>query len=193
MAYSDYGGYAFRNGVRVEERSDCRIAPDGMIVSSPGCWPGWVNIGDPEKKEQEGSWPMEHVVLGDGPFYVGLYKQLNVSIYDKNKFISHIEESITSTIKDEEKKVKHFTQLTGKVDSTPQPEYIVTTVFTDEDNYYSYVKLEQPDGVIWCGFSGYGVGAGLEDADYGYSTEKRVKMLKEFFPEGFTNESDKKQ
>jgi hypothetical protein len=30
--------------------------------------------------------------------------------------------------------------------------------------------LEQSNGTVWHGFSGYGVGAGLEDAGYGYST-----------------------
>jgi hypothetical protein len=29
MAYSDYGGYAYRNGKRVENRSDCTITPEG--------------------------------------------------------------------------------------------------------------------------------------------------------------------
>lgn len=40
--------------------------------------------------------------------------------------------------------------------------------------------MTQPDGVVWTGFSGYGVGAGLEDAGYGYSTEEREDKLLKF-------------
>ena len=51
MAYSDYGGYAYRNGERVRERSDYTITPDGgdgyrentgtiAISKFPlACWP----------------------------------------------------------------------------------------------------------------------------------------------------------
>ncbi|VTR95113.1 unnamed protein product [Gemmata massiliana] len=41
MASSDYGGYAYRNGRRVEEWSDAVLSPDG-IQSTPGGWPGWT-------------------------------------------------------------------------------------------------------------------------------------------------------
>jgi hypothetical protein len=36
MAYSDYGGYAYRNGKRVTERSDATITPDGDAYGTPG-------------------------------------------------------------------------------------------------------------------------------------------------------------
>ena len=35
MAYSDYGGYAYRNGKRVEARSDATISPEGDVFGSP--------------------------------------------------------------------------------------------------------------------------------------------------------------
>ena len=51
MAYSDYGGYAYLNGIHITERSDTSIKIDSTT-------------------EIDG-----HVVLGDGPIYVVLYKQ----------------------------------------------------------------------------------------------------------------------
>ena len=56
MAYSDYGGYAYLNGIHIAERSDTSIKIDSTT-------------------EIDG-----HVVLGDGPIYVVLYKQ-SVIIY----------------------------------------------------------------------------------------------------------------
>ena len=56
-------------------------------------------------------------------------------------------------------------------------------LFRIEDNHYQYAKLAQPDGNVWHGWSGYGVGAGLEDAGYGYSTSDREHMLMQLWPE----------
>ena len=53
--------------------------------------------------------------------------------------------------------------------------------FTDEDNYYVYAKLVQPDGKVWYSWSGYGVG--FEDDPYGYSSDDREATLQELFPE----------
>ena len=39
MAYSDYGGYGYKNGERVEDRSDAVISPE--VTSIPGMYPGW--------------------------------------------------------------------------------------------------------------------------------------------------------
>jgi hypothetical protein len=52
----------------------------------------------------------------------------------------------------------------------------------EEDNYYVYARLQQPDGVVWHGFSGYGVGAGLEECGYGYSTPARAQVLRRLWP-----------
>jgi len=53
--------------------------------------------------------------------------------------------------------------------------------FTDEDNYYQYARLTQPDGMVWLGWSGYGVGTG-DDAYYGdYSAAERDRRLMELF------------
>lgn len=55
--------------------------------------------------------------------------------------------------------------------------------FTEEDNYYQYAKVTQPNGVLWHGWSGYGVGAGFEGNDYGYSTLEREETLVAMWPE----------
>jgi len=41
MAYSNWGGYAYKNGIHIPDRSDCTIKPD-EIFSSPGMWPGFA-------------------------------------------------------------------------------------------------------------------------------------------------------
>lgn len=53
--------------------------------------------------------------------------------------------------------------------------------FTEEDNYYIYAKLIQPDGEIWYAWNGYGVG--FEDDPYGYSSDDREETLRNLFPE----------
>ena len=57
----------------------------------------------------------------------------------------------------------------------------------DEDNYYVYARLTQPDGNVWHGWSGYGVGAGLEDAGYGFSTADRESKLRDLWPESIVD------
>ena len=58
MAYGDYGGYAYLNGIHIAERSDTSIKIDSTT-------------------EIDG-----HVVLGDGPIHIVLYKQYAI-IYIK--------------------------------------------------------------------------------------------------------------
>mgnify|MGYP006871978404 CR=1 FL=1 len=70
MAYSDYGGYAYRNGVRVEFRSDAVIKPDGDLFATPGMWPGFaadITTGEGHNREKRVHWPSGHAIIGDGP------------------------------------------------------------------------------------------------------------------------------
>ena len=67
MAYSDYGGYALLNGVRVEERSDAVLIPEDLLEVQKG-------MSIQERTEMRFSHPNGHVVLGDERAYVGLYK-----------------------------------------------------------------------------------------------------------------------
>lgn len=180
MAYSDYGGNAYRNNVRVPERSDAVLTPDG-IKATPGMWPGWVL---PEGRSGES----HHALLGDGPIFVGLYKQSTLRIYRLGQELSQDGIIVTPVAPD------GFHEWGGRkyVNSTPFVNVDAPVAFevdghrlevywTNEDNYYIYARLMQPDGTVWTGFSGYGVGAGLEDAGYGYSTNERSCELQRLF------------
>lgn len=184
MAYSDYGGYAYKNRVRVEDRSDTVLTPDG-VQSTPGQWPGWTL----EAGRNGGSY---HALLGDGPIFVSLYKQSSIGIHRLGE-----ELCAADYLVDPKEGDTNETEWRGELhryivddnfrDDRPAviqiDDYRITVYWTDEDNYYLYVQLEQPDGTIWHGFSGYGVGAGLEDAGYGYSTDEREETLWDLFPE----------
>jgi hypothetical protein len=171
MAYSDYGGYAYRNGERVESRSDCTITPEGDTFGTPGSWPGFGMMAagvprDEIKKRIE--WPSGHAVLGDGPVYLVLYKTWG-TLYrgpeDQNLPIDRGDDYYAAEIR-----------RTAELDGCR-----VDVIYTHEDNYYVYARLTQPDGNVWHGWSGYGVGAGLEDCDYGYSTSEREETLWSLF------------
>ena len=170
MAYSDYGGYAYRNGERVEERSDATITPDGDTFGTPGCWPGFAMIaaGVPHDEVQKRiEWPSGHAVLGDGPVYLVLRKTY-ATLY-RGPEAQDLPIGRDDYDADE---VRRMVELDGCK---------VELIYTQEDNYYVYARLTQPDGNVWHGWSGYGVGAGLEDAGYGYSTSEREIMLWELF------------
>lgn len=175
MAYSDYGGYAFRNGVRVEERSDFTVTPEGGF-GTPGCYPGFAVLGAGGSQAQAmavAALPSGHAVLGDGPIFVTLYKQSSVGVY-------RVADGVVSEIKG----VPARQNWDGSDDEAATFEvdgHKLTIHFTEEDNFYCYAQLEQPDGVVWHGWSGYGVGAGLEEAGYGYSTPERTERCAELF------------
>lgn len=195
MAYSDYGGYAYRDRVRVEDRSDATISPDGDIYGSPGMWPGFAAYaaGGKEEYEKRRDWPSGHAVLGDGPIYVVLYKQSTLLIHRGPERLESVD-----LLKDmSPEAVTVWTDKEGVVHRWVNTDHFTTTedlcvfevdgwrlevFFRIEDNHYQYAKLTQPDGHVWHGWSGYGVGAGLEDAGYGYSTEEREDVLWELFP-----------
>jgi hypothetical protein len=194
MAYSDYGGYAYRNGVRVEERSDAQITDKGDTFGSPGMWPGFAAyaIGGKEEYEKRREWPSGHAILGDGPIYAVLYKQSYLMIHrgpERLEVVDLLKDAPPEAVSSYEHEgettrylnTDHFKETEDlavfEVDGVR-----IEVYFREEDNHYMYVRLIQPDGVVWTGFSGYGVGAGLEDAGYGFSTEAREEMLQELFP-----------
>lgn len=174
MAYSDYGGYAYRNGVRVVERSDATITPEGDTYGTPGSYPGFALLaaGVPaDEVRQRIEWPSGHAVLGDGPIYVVLRKQW-ATVYRGPEKLASLDRDWGEGADEDGDQRKRF-----EVDGC-----VVEAELAHEDNYYAYVRLTQPDGTVWHGFSGYGVGAGLEDAGYGYDTAERESSLFERFP-----------
>lgn len=151
MAYSDYGGYAYLNGIHITERSDTSIKIDSTT-------------------EIDG-----HVVLGDGPIYVVLYKQ-SIIIYRGCEHLHSFSYPLDIV---DDRTISESLEI---------DDHLIQIYLTSEDNYYVYAKLKCPNGNTWYGFSGYGVGAGLEDAGYGYSTEDRIDTLSDLFPDIFQNE-----
>ena len=179
MAYSDYGGYAYRNGVRVPERSDAVLTPEG-IRATPGQWPGWTI----EEARSGGSF---HVLLGDGPIFIGLYKQSGLTIHRLGTALDIIPLAQDPVYIERygDTDYLHYRayediedQCVFKVDG-----HTVTAHWRKTDNHYQFVRLEQPDGNIWHGWSGYGVGAGREDAGYGYSTPRCEGWLRGIWPD----------
>lgn len=184
MAYSDYGGYAYKNGQRIEDRSDAVLSPAG-IKSTPGMWPGWTI---PEGRGGQSY----HALLGDGPIFVGLYKQSTLGVHrlgedvDLLKLLKHAEPEAISSYEHEGKTHRYLnTDYFRNGDKTCVLEIDgckIEVRWTYEDNYYQYVRMTQADGSVWHGWSGYGVGAGLEDCGYGFSTEERETELFWHFP-----------
>jgi hypothetical protein len=176
MAYSDYGGYAYRNGERVEERSDAVLTTEG-IKSTPGLWPGWIL---PDGRGGNSF----HVLLGDGPIYVGLYKQSCVSVFNNGEEVplvglvkdQHPPEAIRVYDHDEDK-IEYVNEDAFRESKrnlvVSVADHTLEIFWANDDNCYVYARLTQPDGVKWTGWSGYGVGAGLEDAGYGFNTSYR--------------------
>lgn len=164
MAYSDYGGYAYRNG---------KLALDGCDVSLPD------NSG------------MIHVLLGDESLRLGLYKQLGGALYWKNRKVGKVYYDIWGNCfcsgvdgYTEWDTVEEGDSLTLGVYRIVMHHTEITVCYVDSDNYYQYAQLRQPNGTIWAGFSGYGVGAGFENGGYA-STDDCIARLKSEFPESF--------
>jgi hypothetical protein len=118
------------------------------------------------------------VVLGAGPVYVKMHKQCVELVTGKGDNMCLSSDRLRST--------SGHSWLAYTVD-----EYHATLVAAHEQregdtesNYYVYAELREPDGTIWTGFSGFGVGAGLETIP-GFSTEARVKRLRWLFPDSF--------
>lgn len=183
MAYSDYGGYAYKNRERVVERSDAVLSPEG-VKSTPGMWPGWAL---PEGRTGSSY----HALLGDGPIFVSLYKQSTLRFHRLGEelqppdFCTTPEAKIVETTFCE-KPYRYIDSDQFKASEKPCTFQVdgckVTVYWLEEDNHYQYVQLEQPDGTVWHGWSGYGVGAGLEDCGYGFSTDEREQQLWRLFP-----------
>lgn len=191
MAYSDYGGYAYRNGQHVIERSDYTIQPDGTGFGTPGAYPGFAAIAAGANAEQAKSiaaMPQYHAVLGDGPIFIGLYKQSGVHIHRGAQEVPLIEAA--KNVSDDRIKEyggKRYLDAPYSFTNDQQPTVFevdghkIEVRWVEDDNYYVYVRLTQPDGAVWTGFSGYGVGAGLEDCGYGFSTEDCEGRLADIF------------
>lgn len=168
MAYSDYGGYAYRNGEKIIERSDAVLTTDGL-KSSPGIWPGFVI---PEGR----GGGCYHVIAGDGPVHIGLFKQsstylfvdgkeLNIADFVPELHKEAVREYDTGTYVDTDYFLNREIPLIFDIEG-----HKVELFYDYADNYYQHLRLTQPDGAVWIAWSGYGVGCGFDDGDYGFSS-----------------------
>lgn len=203
MAYSDYGGYAYLNGVRATDRSDAVITD--IVKSVPGMWPGFAfmaqGLSPNEAAKLKDENPNGHVVLGDGPLYVGLYKQSTVRVWLGGKEINLLPQGVDlpdglvsredwQGNPTEDASLDALGWAQKNHDRVPAefafPDgSTLSVVWTEQDNFYVYAKLAHPNGNVWAGWSGYGVGAGLEDCDYGYSTDERENDIRFIWPGAF--------
>lgn len=186
MAYSDYGGYSYRNGVLMRDWCDTIIGHEQSSDPTKH-WPMFFG-------RDRADAPAVHVSLGDQEVRVGLYKQSMLYLYENGRRLDPL------MVLDDTSKaaVPEYEEQYDK----GEPPYLCISAFRDTrvpalfhirdyriecywevtDNFYQYCRLTQPDGTIWTGFSGYGVGSGLETAGYGFSTEDHVARLRELFP-----------
>ena len=145
--------------------------------------------------------PNGHVVIGDEPVYVGLYKQSTVTLWYQDQQLPLVDFAVELDAKyigeyDGRKYIDTFAITDDPQNKNPGPVIFelpdgheLQVKWVVEDNYYVYARLQMPSGDIWHGWSGYGVGAGLEDAGYGYDTGERFDSLIRIWPEDFNSGS----
>lgn len=164
MSYSAYGGYAYRNGLLVKERSDA-VFLTPKIASTPGIWPGYTY---PDRETF-------HVLLGDGPLYVGLVKGSWFIVLDRGVAI-------------EEFSGKFPTGSMQRLD-LPDGAFLNTRAWEDpqpnddtDPEFGILARLQHADGTVWLGFCGSQVGAGYDDSPL---TLAAVARLRETWPLDF--------
>ena len=149
MAYSDYGGYAYRNGDRVEERSDCSLKPDGTVVGSPGQYPPFAAEARGEDMFDCMKLPTGHVVLGDSPIFVALHKYFSVYIYRGGELVDaiHPDTEFWDNNKTSNEVESHAVRTVDFVE--------IDVVFrhTAEGGFGCYVEVQQADSTIWHGWT----------------------------------------
>lgn len=104
------------------------------------------------------------MILGDGPVLIGMFKQSHISIFYKAneiKLLNLVQEKYSDAVDTfEDEKGKHeYLDIDYFRDNEVK---LVTTIhdhkleifWVYDDNYYIYVRLTQPDGNVWTGFSG---------------------------------------
>ena len=178
MAYSDYGGFAYRNGQRVLERSDCAIAPDGKMTASPGVYPGFGALAAgrsvAEVQEMTRKATMAHAVLGEPPLLLLLYKQTSARVFLDGREVHRFSPGPAFWERHGRKPaIERTTAKASCIADTPAEldETVFEIVHHDEDGRTAvYARVTTPATadqapIVWTGWSAYGAGAGLEEDD----------------------------
>jgi len=188
MSYSQYGGVAFRAGQRVDDRSDAMLTPDLRNLGTPGCIPDALTAGlkTGDFAAISPTCVRAHVVLGDGPVFVSLNKTTWFDIHvlengvfrdlDDVELAAHgidLPSDIVTVDEDGEDAGK------TKLDRWPLTDmdghegkvrfevlgHVVEYRMMRVRGYAQHVRLTQPDGTVWSGFSGSEIGFGYDDED----------------------------
>jgi len=176
MSSNDYGGYAYRNGVKILDRSDVTLG--AVKLQNPDLW---GNVEIPQNSQEpyhHGVTYRFHLLLGDGPVYLSFVKHYP-GLYNLNQFVnlpSRVDRPWRpglwggTTYIDIAHGFENTKRFIHKFEG-----YKITIHFLYDPYPYAYAQLEQPDGTIWAGFAGQQVGAGFEGA-VGYGGEESDKL-----------------
>ena len=153
MSFSDYGGVAVRNDGterRTPERCDAflRRGEAGLeVVSTPGTWPGFAH-SDADA--------CQHVIIGEGKRFVGLYKQSTAKLWG---FPRDVIESVGVAA---EVALNLIGAARGKLVIERRS---LRIVWWYDDALYVGARL-RVKGASWFGWSGYLIGAGHEQFEW---------------------------
>lgn len=145
MAYGNYGGNVFRNGIRMKSHED----------QTPYCEQVLVSGYHQAFGRQEGTNP-HHAVLGEKRIRFCAYKASPVL------YLDGVEVALDSYRQrfdddDEDGDTDYYAPGSGDLDG-----YHFEWRVDDSPERVDLV-LREPDGTLWTGFSGYGMGAGYEE------------------------------
>ena len=168
MAYSDYGGYVYRNRERVVERSDWAAGEDGANLGAPGAWPGFVAVigkgMSPEDYARQAQGPAGHAVLGSGPIHVSLCKDYYVLVHHQRDQILYWTSPSGGPRSTGERQAT-ILRLGGQKGPRLR---IVTEEHPQTRSRVLYAELEENalddgrDTVVWTGWSSSIAGAGWD-------------------------------
>lgn len=188
MGYSGYGGVGFRDGVRIKALSDVVLTPNldnlgraGMIPSAPEGMDGatYQSLKDMSITG--------HVVLGEGPVFLSLYKRVYFHIHvlgDDGMFREIGEFDLVGAgidLPDDLIEIEDTGPDAGrpKFDSWRLSgidghegivrfnvrDHVIELRMMRDRGYALHARLIQPDGVVWSGFCGSEIGEGWDEED----------------------------
>jgi hypothetical protein len=155
MSYSDYGGFAYRNGERVLERSDCAVGRDGGMGERARGITG-------------------HAVLGEPPLLLVLRKQTGAYVLLNGREVASFNPGPAFWNRHGKGlAVERSGGTAAAIEGVPEElgKTVFEIVHHDEDGRCAvYARVTTPgapggDRVVWTGWSAYGAGAGLEEDD----------------------------
>lgn len=173
MSYGGHGGLGYRNGELVENASDALLTPDCVNHGDPGGFPPseLMVLANGET----GAAINGHVIIGDGPVFVSLYKHtLCIYLLADGRF--HELNLMTIGVDLPDGVVVDLGDGTCALSQDLLVQDTDTLRFEVEDHVIEYrmiahprwvqhARITQPDGTVWTGFCGYEIGAGHDDED----------------------------